>query len=116
MLTITLYVQAVLYILAGINHFKNERFYLKMMPDYMPFHKPLVFWSGIFEIVLGMGLLFEQTRSISAWGIIALLLAVSPANIFMLTSDKFRKIPKWVLTARLPLQILLMYWAYIFTK
>ena len=116
MLTILLYAQVVLYIMAGINHFKNERFYLKMMPDYMPFHKPLVFWSGIFEIILGIGLLFEPIRNISAWGIIALLTAVSPANIYMLTSDKFTKIPKWVLIGRLPIQILLMYWAYIFTK
>jgi uncharacterized membrane protein len=115
MSNISLYLQSVLYILAGINHFRNERFYLKSMPDYLPYHKELVFLSGVAEIVLGIGLLFVQSRSIAAWGIILLLIAVFPANLFMLTSGKFSKIPRWFLILRLPLQLLLMAWAYSFT-
>lgn len=113
---ISLYIQAVFYIWAGINHFRMPKFYLKMMPDYLPMPKQLVDWSGIAEIFLGIGLLFEQTRSLVAWGIILLLIAVFPANIFMLTSGKFNKIPKWFLYARFPLQILLIWWAFSFTK
>ncbi len=113
---ISLYLQAAFYVWAGVNHFRMPKFYMKMMPDYLPMHKQLVDWSGIAEIILGIGLLFEQTRSISAWGIILLLLAVFPANVFMLTSGRFSKIPKWFLYARFPLQILLIYWAFIFTK
>lgn len=112
---ISLYLQSFLYILAGINHFRNERFYLKSMPDYLPYHKELVFWSGVAEVVLGIGLLFTQTKSFAAWGIILLLVAVFPANLFMLTSGKFNKIPRWFLILRLPLQMFLMAWAYSFT-
>ena len=101
--------------MAGINHFRNERFYLKAIPEYLPYHKQLVFWSGVAEIILGIGLLFSQTKSIAAWGIILLLLAVFPSNLFMLTSGKFRRIPRWFLIIRLPLQLLLMTWAYSFT-
>jgi uncharacterized membrane protein len=113
---ILLYLQTAFYIWAGINHFRMPKFYLKMMPNYLPMHKQLVDWSGIAEIILGISLLFEQTRAYSAWGIILLLLAVFPANVFMLTSGKFSRIPKWFLYARFPLQILLIYWAYVFTK
>jgi uncharacterized membrane protein len=112
---ISLYLQSGFYILAGLNHFRNERFYLKMMPDYLPLHMQLVFWSGVFEVVLGVGLLFSASQSYAAWGIILLLIAVLPANIFMITSGRFIKIPQWFLYARIPLQVLLLWWAYSFT-
>ena len=112
---LSLYLQVVLYVLAGINHFRNKRFYLKMMPDYLPWHKQIVFWSGVAEIALGIGLLFGPIRNIAAWGIILLLIAVFPANIYMISSQKFSKIPKWILWLRLPLQLLLILWAYSFT-
>jgi uncharacterized membrane protein len=113
---ILLYLQAIFYILAGINHFRKEWFYLKMMPDYFPEHKQFVFWSGVAEIVLGIGLIFSVTRVYSAWGIIVLLIAVFPANLYMLTSGKFKKMPLWALILRLPLQFLLICWAFYFTK
>ncbi len=113
---ISLYLQSAFYVWAGVNHFRMPKFYLKMMPDYLPMHKQLVDWSGIAEIILGIGLLFEQTRSFSAWGIIMLLVAVFPANVYMLSSGKFPKIPKWFLYARFPLQIIAIWWAYSFTK
>jgi uncharacterized membrane protein len=116
MQTISLYLQAGFYILAGLNHFRMPRFYMKMMPEYLPAHKFLVDWSGIAEVLLGIGLLIPQTRVISAWGIIALLIAVFPANLYMLTSGKFTKMPQWILWMRFPLQILMILWAYSFTK
>ncbi|MES2796935.1 MAG: DoxX family protein [Bacteroidota bacterium] len=112
---LSLYLQVIFYVFAGINHFRMERFYLKMMPDYLPWHKQIVFWTGIAEIALGIGLLFSPIRNIAAWGIILLLLAIFPANIDMILSQKFNKIPKWILWIRLPFQVILILWAYSFT-
>ena len=69
--------------------------------------------SGVAEIVLAIGLLFIRTKSWAAWGIIALLIAIFPANIYMLTaSEKFKRIPLWVKWLRLPLQGVLIWWAW----
>ena len=115
---ILMYVMAVLYILAGINHFIQPKFYLKMMPPYVPAHKLMVDLSGVAEILLGLGLFFPSIRSWAAIGIIALLIVVLPANIYMLTerlaNRRFRKIPVGFLWFRLPLQGLLIYWAYLY--
>lgn len=115
---IALYVMGILYVLAGVNHFKNPKFYLKIMPPYIPAHKLMVDLSGIAEVVLGLGLMFPVTRSWAAIGVILLLIAVFPANIYMLTEKlakrKFRKIPVGFLWFRLPLQLGLMYWAYLY--
>jgi uncharacterized membrane protein len=115
MSTLSLYLQAILYIAAGANHFINPKPYLALMPPYLPAHAQLVVISGIAEIVLGIGLLFPATRSLSAWGLILLLIAVFPANVFMAMSNRFRKIPAWLRWARLPLQGLLIWWAYQYT-
>ena len=115
MSTLSLYLQAVLYIAAGANHFINPKPYLALMPPYLPAHSQLVIISGIAEIVLGIGLLFPATRSLSAWGLILLLIAVFPANVFMAMSNRFRKMPTWLRWARLPLQGLLIWWAYRYT-
>jgi len=113
--TISLYLQALLYIAAGANHFINPKPYLALMPPYMPAHSLMVIVSGVAEIVLGLGLLFPATRSLSAWGLILLLIAVFPANVFMALSSRFRKTPVWLRWARLPLQGLLIWWAYRYT-
>lgn len=113
---IGLYLMSFLYIIAGINHFIKPKFYLAIMPPYIPAHELMVLLSGIAEVVLGIGLLFPLTRALAAWGIILLLLAVLPANVYMITSEKFSKIPTWILWLRLPLQFLLIWWAYIYTK
>jgi uncharacterized membrane protein len=113
---IGLYLMSFLYTIAGINHFIKPKFYLAIMPPYIPAHELMVLLSGIAELVLGIGLLFPLTRALAAWGIILLLLAVLPANVYMITSEKFSKIPTWILWLRLPLQFLLIWWAYIYTK
>ena len=115
MLKYGLYLMALLYILAGLYHFRNPRVYKAIMPPYLPFHDALVFWSGVAEVVLGLALFFPQTRIWAAWGVIALLIAVFPANVYMLTSGKFTRIPEWLLYLRLPLQGLLIWWAYQYT-
>jgi uncharacterized membrane protein len=110
-----LYLQALLYMAGGANHFINPKGYLAIMPPYIPAHSLMVTLSGIAEIALGIGLLFPATRSLAAWGIMLLLMAVFPANVYMATSNRFRKFPAWLRWARLPLQGLLIWWAYQYT-
>jgi uncharacterized membrane protein len=101
------------YILAGINHFISPLFYKKIMPTYIPWHITLIYISGLIEIFLGLLLLPLFTRKPAAWGIILLLIAVFPANIFMMTDYLNQHHPKlWITIVRLPLQILLIWWAY----
>jgi len=114
--TIALYILAGFLIFAGISHFTKKLFFIKAMPPYIPKHEEMVIISGIAEIILGIGLLFSQTQFLAAWGIILLFIAVSPANIYMATSGKFKKMPQWLLWLRLPLQIVLIAWAYRYTK
>ena len=106
------YIMSALLMLAGINHFMKPKVYLRMMPPFLPNHVLLNYLSGAAEFILGLGLLIPVLKNWSAWGIILLFIAIFPANIYMLTSGKFNKIPKWVLWLRLPLQILLIRWAY----
>ncbi len=106
----------VLFILAGIAHFAWPDFYLRIMPPYIPLHLPLVLLSGVIEIALGVLLLFPRTSKIAAWGLIALLIAVFPANVHVyLHQDQF-PLPAWLHLLRLPLQGLLILWAYAYTR
>ncbi|MCH7643043.1 MAG: DoxX family protein, partial [Chloroflexi bacterium] len=108
----SLYSMAIFYILAGLNHFRDPRFYLKMMPKYLPAHKELILASGAIEILLGAALFFEPIRDFALIGIILLLIAIFPANVEMLTSKNFKKIPlKWKVL-RLPFQGVFIFWAY----
>ena len=107
-----LYVMAGFYVFAGIMHFIKPKFFERIVPPYMPNPKALVIWSGIFEIALGIGLLFENRRSFSATCIILLLIAVFPANLYMAYGERFQKIPAMIRWGRLPLQAVLIWWAY----
>jgi uncharacterized membrane protein len=110
------YLFAVSFVLAGLNHFINTDFYLKIMPPYLPWHLSLVYLSGIVEIVLGAALLIPKLTSAAAWGLIALLIAVFPANIHMAVNNELY--PAYNVTSlwlRLPLQIVLMVCAYWYT-
>jgi uncharacterized membrane protein len=117
--TIGLYAMTVFYVLAGIRHFTHTAFYLQIMPPYIPEPLNMVYLSGAFEILLGLLLLPVMTRRLAAWGLIALLIAVFPANLHMYMnniSPEGTTIPPWALYARLPLQLLLIYWAYFYAK
>ena len=105
-------------VIAGIGHFVNEGFYLKLMPDYIPanLHAPAVFWSGVAEVLLGVLLLIPRTTRWAAWGIIALLIAVFPANIYgWQHSEVIFVISKEKHFIRLPLQAVLIAWAWWYT-
>lgn len=110
-----LYIMSAIYILAGIMHFITPKTYLKIMPPYIPAHKTMVLLSGIIEIILGVGLLFDQSRFYAAFGIILLLIFVFPANIYMAKRMMEKKSKnRWIAYLRLPLQFVLMYWAYLY--
>jgi len=116
---ISLWVMGILYVVAGIMHFVNTDFYLRIMPSYLPWHRELVYLSGIAEVLLGVLVLRPPTRTLAAWGIIALLIAVFPANIHM----AMHRIPLQpgtvpnllALWLRLPLQAVLIAWAWWYT-
>ena len=118
--TVSLYVMAAFYAFAGLNHFRAPEFYLPIMPPWLPWHEELVFLSGVAELIIGIGLLIPRTRVLAAWGAIALLVAVYPANIQMAIADvpvgdppQSAGVLRWV---RLPLQFVLMAWAWWHTR
>ena len=114
-ITLGLGLCAGLYVTAGVLHFIIPRFYLRMMPPQIPAHRFCVYASGVAEVVLGGALLIEQARPWAAWGIIALLIAVFPANVYMFQQpEKFTDVPRWALAARLPAQAALIYWAWLY--
>ncbi len=111
---IFLYVMAIFYTAAGIMHFVKPKLYISIIPPYIPYPRLANSLVGFLEVVLGIGLLFEPTRIAAAYGIILLLIAVFPANLYMY-QRKNKGLPKWLLFLRLPLQLLLIGWAYLYT-
>ena len=111
------YLLGVLFIAAGANHFVNPAFYLAMMPAYLPWHSELVFLSGVAEVVLGALLLFRRWAVWAGWGLIALLVAIFPANVNMtLHPELYPSISPTVLWLRLPLQAVFIAWAWWYTR
>jgi uncharacterized membrane protein len=108
---------ALFMLVGGLNHFLNPEFYLRMMPPYILAPTFMVALSGMAEIALGIALLLPRMRVLAAWGIIALLIAVFPANIHMYQHrDQWPEIPGVVLLLRLPLQLVFIGWAWLFTR
>lgn len=104
---------AAMYIFAGIMHFVKPKAYLRIMPRYLPNHKALVFWSGVAEVLLGIGLCAPLTKNLSIWGIIAMLIIFLTVHFYMLSGEKASAgVPRWILMLRIPLQFGLIYWAY----
>jgi uncharacterized membrane protein len=115
-----LWAMAIFYVAAGVNHFVNPDFYVNIMPPYLPWHAELVLLSGVAEVLLGIAVLVPATRVLAAWGIIALLIAVFPANLHVAVHD----VPMlgsgqgvgWLNWVRLPFQGLLIVWAWWYTR
>jgi uncharacterized membrane protein len=110
---IAVVVAAVFYIVAGSLHFIKPAPYLRIVPPYIPWQVPMVRVSGFFEILGGLGLFVPATRRAAAWGLVALLIAVFPANLYMAThpveagAASIAPVLRW---GRLPLQALLIWW------
>lgn len=111
-----LYLMGLFYIVAGINHFRKPSLYYKIIP---PVFSNKMFFNeltGLLEFSFGVCLFFPSLYNISCWFIIVLLLLIFPSNVYMLM-DKNASLglPKWLLIVRLPLQIVLILWAYYYT-
>ena len=112
---ISLVAIAVAFVLGGLAHFTNRDTYVAMMPPYLPAHLALVYISGVFEVLGGLGLVLGRTRLLAGYGLMALLVAVFPANIHMaLNPETFASpsLPAWGLYVRLPIQFVVMAWVY----
>jgi uncharacterized membrane protein len=109
----------VLFLLSGSLHFLAPALYLRIMPPYLPAPLALVYISGAAELLGGAGLLIPSTRQVAAWGLVALLIAVLPANIYMATAHL--SAPgimgqSWAQWLRIPLQVPLICWAWLYTR
>jgi uncharacterized membrane protein len=112
-------IAAIFYVAAGTLHFIKTDAYLRIMPPYIPWHVFMVHASGVCEILGGLGLLIPRTRRAAAWGLVALLIAVLPANIYMATNPLdagAETIPPALRWGRLALQPLLIWWVLGCTK
>ena len=116
---VALWVLALVMIAIGGLHFARPKPFVRIVPSFLPAPLTLVYVSGFFEILGGVGLLVPATRVWAAWGLIALYIAVFPANIYMLTNNislnPKKPIPRWALWLRLPFQLVFIAWAYWFT-
>ena len=118
------YVMGLLYVATGVGHFLAPKALERIVPPQLPEPMVLVYVSGVAEIALGIGVMFERTRRASAWGIIALLLAVFPANVYMavdgmateMVPDRFDDAAQIAAWLRLPLQAVLIGWAWLYTR
>jgi len=114
---ITIAIMSAFYIQIGIKHFTDPNWFMPIMPPFLPYHIELIYVSGGFEILFGLMLIFERTRFIAGWGLILLLIAVYPANLYLAFNTDVQKemnissfLASWI---RLPLQfvfIALAYW------
>jgi uncharacterized membrane protein len=107
-----------LFIAAGVNHFVMPRAYEQIVPPPLGGHaKRIVQVSGVAEIAAGAGVFVPATRRLSGLGLVALLVAVFPANLYMaIKPERFSRIPRWALYARLPLQPLMGVWVWKATR
>ncbi len=107
---------------AGVMHFVVPRFYEQIVPPPLPASFVVVV-SGVAEVALGVGLLFARTRREAAWGVVALLVAIFPANVYMAVSGvQLTDLPSWMSQpttvaryARLPVQLVFLAWAWLVT-
>ncbi len=110
-----LYLLSFIFIIAGIFHLIKPKAFMRVMPLYIPYHKILVYLSGIAEMAAGIGIFFDQTRYLAITAIIIMLILFFPVHIHMLINKKASlKLPKGVLIFRLFLQFGLIYWAYLY--
>ena len=106
---------ALFFIIAGTAHFITPGQYLAIMPTYVPWPAAMVALSGVAEILGGLGVCFRATQVAAGWCLIALLIAVFPANIHAISTGMVidgHSIPAWMLWARLPWQLLFIAWVY----
>ena len=108
-------ISSIFYVIVGIKHFIEPEYFLSIVPPYLPYHLELVYISGLFEILFGLLILFPKYRYYGAIGLILLLVAVFPANIYLAQSKEAQEAlgaPQEIATWRLPIQGVLIWIAY----
>lgn len=112
-----LYVMALLYVLAGINHFRKPELYFRIIPPFFTNKKFINEMTGLLEIMLGVYLCIPIFSNLAAISIMILLVVIFPSNIYMVIEKKAHLgLPKWLLYLRLPIQLVLILWAYHYTN
>ena len=108
------WVLAAFFVAAGANHFRDPAIYLGMMPPWLPKPELLVQLSGVAEILGGIGLLVPATRRFAGWGLVALLVAIFPANLHVALQGRMPglDVPPWGLWLRLPGQLVFLAWVW----
>ena len=110
---ITIFIMVIFYINVGLLHFLDPNWFLPIVPPYLPFHLELVYISGFFEILFGVLLIFQNTRSFAGKGLIILLIAVFPANIYLAqTNGAAMNTTPLIAWGRLPIQFIFIGLAY----
>jgi uncharacterized membrane protein len=115
---LSLLLLAATFIAAGVLHFVRPLMFARIVPPFLPWPMALVYVSGVAEILGGLGLLIPALRPWAGLGLIALLVAVFPANVYMAVAPEragFGIAPVW-LWLRLPLQVLLIAWVWWATR
>ena len=114
---LSLIVMGVFYISIGISHFTSPIWYVQIVPPYLPYKLELVYISGLFEILFGGMLFFKKTRFLAGWGLILLLIAVYPANIYLAqTNGAAMNTTPLIAWGRLPVQFIFIGLAYWHSK
>ena len=112
-------ISSIFYVIVGIKHFIEPEYFLSIVPPYLPYHLELVYISGLFEILFGLLILFPKYRYYGAFGLILLLVAVFPANIYLAQSKEAQEAlgaTQEIATWRLPIQGILIWIAYYIRK
>ena len=116
---VSLIIMSAFYVLSGSNHFIHPANYLSIIPPYLPLHEAINYVAGVAEICCGILLLFSATRNFAAWAVICMLIAFMPAHIYMIQQAPMQMgaatITPFIAWLRIPLQALLIWWAYSFT-
>lgn len=111
------WLMGLLYVAAGVNHFWHPDFYVNIMPPYLPWHLELVYLSGLAEIVLGLLVIIARYRVMAAWCIVAMLIVFMMVHVHMVMHQElYPSVSPALLWLRLPLQGLLILWAYWYTQ
>lgn len=114
---LSLMVMGIFYISIGISHFTSPIWYVQIIPPYLPYKLELVYISGLFEILFGGMLFFKKTRFLAGWGLILLLIAVYPANIYLAqTNGAAMNTTPLIAWGRLPVQFIFVGLAYWHSK
>lgn len=112
-------ISSIFYVIVGIKHFIDQEYFLSIVPPYLPCHLELVYISGLFEVLFGLLILLPKYRYYGAIGLILLLLAVFPANIYLAQSKEAQEAigaTQQIATWRLPIQGVLIWIAFYIRK